>query len=235
VTKLLAIETATTACSAALSISGEVRERFEIAPQRHAELLLPMVSRLLAEAGLSPAQLDAVVFGRGPGAFTGVRIAAACAQGIAFGADLPVVPVSTLAILAQGALRAGRGPAIFVAMDARLNEVYAAAYRSGVNGLVSMQGEEIVCAPLGVSLPEGRWYGVGDGWAAYQVDLLARCGARLIGFDAAAHPHALDAVTLGGHIYRSGGGLPAEQALPVYLRDRVALKTSERVQGGAKP
>ena len=222
--KLLAIETATTACSAALSVSGEVRQRFEIAPRRHAELLLPMIGELLAEAGLSPMQLDAVAFGRGPGAFTGVRIAAACAQGIGFGADVPVVPVSTLAILAQGAARTGHGPLIMAAMDARVREVYAGAYRSDEPPVVIPCGPETVCAPGDVTLPPGAgpWFGVGDAWTAYGEELRGLFVTALAGFDAGRCPEARDAAMLGIHIYRNGGAVPAEQALPVYLRDRVA-------------
>jgi tRNA threonylcarbamoyladenosine biosynthesis protein TsaB len=227
--KLLAIETSTIACSAALSIAGEVRQRFEIAPQRHAERLLPMIGELLAEAGLSPPQLDAVIFGRGPGAFTGVRIAAACAQGIGFGAEVPVIPVSTLAILALGAVRSGGGPCIMAMMDARMHEVYAGAYRAGEGSLVTPCAPEAVCAPGDVTIPVGAdsWYGVGDAWSAYGEELRARFGARLAGFDPARYPEARDAAELGAYIYKSGGAVSAEEALPVYLRDRVAVKRGQ--------
>jgi tRNA threonylcarbamoyladenosine biosynthesis protein TsaB len=229
--KLLAIETATAACSAALWIAGEVRERYELAPQRHAERLLPMIGELLAEAALTPNRLDAVAFGRGPGAFTGVRIAVSCAQGIAFGADLPVVPVSTLAVLAQGAVTERGAARVFAAMDARIGEVYSAAYCAGAGALVCLCGEESLSGPAGVPVPAGdAWYGVGDAWKVYGAELAARFGPRLAGFEAERYPRARDAAVLGAHIYKYGGGVPAEQALPVYLRDRVALKPGERSQ-----
>ena len=135
--KLLAFETATEACSVALYLDGEVRERFEVAPRRHAELALPMAQALLDEAGIARAQLDAIAVGRGPGAFTGVRLAIALAQGIALALDRPVVPVSTLAVLAAGA--PADGPArILAAIDARMGEVYAGAFGRQGAALVAL-------------------------------------------------------------------------------------------------
>ena len=227
--KLLAIETSTVACSVALSLDGEVRETHRMAPRLHADLLLPMVDGLLAEAGVALRALDAVAFGRGPGAFTGLRIAAGAAQGIAWGADLPVVPVSTLAALAQGAVREGMGRCVLAVMDARIHEVYWGAYIAGDDGIVTLQGEERVCAPADVPLPEGEdWFGAGDGWSAYGAALDARLGARVRARDAERWPRARDVAMLGAHIYLRHGGLPAVQALPVYLRDRVAEKKADR-------
>jgi tRNA threonylcarbamoyladenosine biosynthesis protein TsaB len=126
--KLLALDTATEACSAAVWVDGTVLERYELAPRRHAALILPMIEAVLAEANLSPLQLDAIAFGRGPGAFTGVRIAVGIAQGIAFAADLPVIPISTLAALALGAAQETGYSRIAAALDARMGEVYWGVY-----------------------------------------------------------------------------------------------------------
>lgn len=225
--RLLAIETSTIACSAALALDGEIHERFEIVPRRHADLLLPMIGELLADAGMTPGQLDALAFGRGPGAFTGLRIAAAAAQGIAFGAGIPVAPVSTLAALAQGA--DGGQAKVLAAMDARMNEVYWAACVRDGDGLMCLAGEERVCAPADVPRPDGDgWFGVGDGWDAHGVVLRERVGSALVAADAGRYPHARDVALLGLAMARDGGLLPPELALPVYLRDRVALRRSER-------
>ena len=219
--KLLAIETATDACSAALSIDGEILERFEIAPRAHTELILPMIDELMAEAGLAVSQLDAMAFGRGPGAFTGVRIAVGVTQGIAFGADLPVVPVSTLAALAQGADNNN----VLAALDARMDEVYWGAYQRNAAGLVELVGEECVSAPGDVPLPEGEgWQGAGAGWSAYEDTLPARCARQVALWDGSGFPHARDVVLLGIAGYEAGQGVVAEQALPVYLRDKVTWK-----------
>lgn len=232
--KLLAIETSTIACSAALLADGDVRERYEIAPRRHADLLLPMLDALLAEAGIALRDLDAVAFGRGPGAFTGLRIAAAAAQGVAFAADLPVVPVSTLAALAQGAAREGAGRRILAAMDARIGEVYWGAFEAGEDGFVVALGEERVCAPGAVTVPAGGgWHGVGDGWSAYAEALMSAVGAAVRSSEAERWPRARDIAMLATHRYACGLAVPATQALPVYLRDRVASTTAERAGGTA--
>lgn len=227
--RLLAIETSTIACSVALSVDGHVSERYELAPQRHAELVLPMAESLLAEAGLELAALDAVAFARGPGAFTGLRIAAAVTQGLAFGAGLPVIPVSTLAALAQGAAGEHGADRVLAAMDARMNEVYWGAFGTGEDGLVHALGAECVCPPEQVPVLDGDgWFAAGDGWAAHGAALEARFGVRLTGRDEARYPRARDVARLALAVHRREGGLPAEQALPVYLRDRVAKKPASR-------
>jgi len=219
--KLLAIETATDACSAALSIDGELRERFEIAPRAHTELILPMIDELMVEAGIAISQVDAMAFGRGPGAFTGVRIAVGVAQGIAFGADLPVVPVSTLAALAQGAA----ADKVLAALDARMDEVYWGAYRRNAAGLMEPVGEECVSSPDTVSCPPGNdWQGAGVGWMAYEAALSGRCAGQVTTWDSTGFPHASDVAMLGIAGYEAGKGVNAEQALPVYLRDKVTWK-----------
>lgn len=230
--KLLAIETSTIACSAALSLDGEVRERYELAPRRHADLLLPMIDELLADAGVAIGALDAIAFARGPGAFTGLRIAASVAQGVAWAAALPVVPVSTLAALAQGAVADGLVDdltgRVLAVMDARMAEVYWGAYRA-MDGIVRPYGDECVCAPSAVPVPEGEgWFGVGDGWSAYGALLDERLGTRVAGRDAARYPRARDVAALAAYHYAAHGAVPPEQALPVYLRDRVASPPAPR-------
>jgi tRNA threonylcarbamoyladenosine biosynthesis protein TsaB len=228
--RILALETATDACSAAISINGEVRERFEVAPRRHVALLLPFVDSLLADAGLSVRQLDAVAFGRGPGSFTGLRIAAGMAQGIAFGAGLPVVPVSTLAALAQYCARERGAAAVLAALDARMQEVYFGAFRMAADGLMVAAGEEVVCAPAGVPVPPAAdWYAAGDGWCAHGEPLRARLPFKLAGLMDTARPHAADVARLAAVVLSRGGALAPEQAAPVYLRNHVADKPGSRV------
>ena len=221
---LLALETATEACSAALAIDGDIREVFEVAPRGHSQLILPMVDELMAEAGLSINQVDAIAFGRGPGAFTGLRIAVGVTQGIAFGANLPVVPVSTLAALAQGS----ESDKVLAAIDARMDEVYWGVYQRNSTGQMVLCGEEAVLPPGQVPLPEGDgWFGVGTGWGSYSTVLAKRCGDQLTGWNGEALPHAADVAELGIAGFNAGEATSAEQAIPVYLRDQVAWKKSQ--------
>ena len=223
--KLLAIDTAAEACSAALFLDGEVASRFLIAPRRHGELILAMLDELLTAAGLRLADLDALAFGRGPGAFTGVRIATGVVQGAAFGADLPVVPVSNLAALAQRHFRENGHRRILSAFDARMGEVYWGAYEIDSNGLARAMGIEQVAMPEQVSVPEGgEWHGAGSGWASYGDALRVRVGENLGTVTPELVCHAEDVAVLGVAGFLEGQAVPAEQALPVYLRDQVAWK-----------
>lgn len=226
--KLLAFETATEGCSVAVWVDGDVRERFEIAPRRHAELALPWAGELLAGAGVAKAQLDAIAVGRGPGAFTGVRLAIAIAQGIALALDRPVVPVSTLAVLAAGAPEGGPSR-ILAAIDARMGEVYSGAFERRGDDLVALS-KEGVCAPGAVVLPgdAGGWQGVGTGFAAGEGALQAHLGSRLAGVDAAALPRAADVARLAAAAFERGEALPPERVEPAYLRDNVALTLVEQ-------
>ncbi len=223
--RLLAIETATEACSAALYIDGEMSERYTVAPRQHAERILPMMDQLLAEAGLKLSQLDALAFGRGPGSFTGVRIATGVIQGAAFGAQLPVVPVSTLAALARRHHRMCGARRILPAFDARMGELYWAAYEVTDDGQMARVEPEQVAAPEQVSLPAGKgWQGAGRGWASYGEILIRRMGARLSAVRADLLCSAQDVAWLAVRGYEAGEAVAAERALPVYLRDRVAKK-----------
>lgn len=222
--KLLAFETATEACSVALWIDGEVRERFEVAPRRHAELSLPWAQELLAEAGIAKAQLDAIAVGRGPGAFTGVRLGISIAQGIALALDRPVVPVSTLAALAMRA----SGARILASIDARMGEVYLGAFAREGDG-VKACGPEAVLAPEAALLPEGGdWHGVGTGFAAGDGALPLRLQACLQSVDATALPHAADVARLAVAAHARGEAVAAERVEPAYLRDHVALTLAEQ-------
>lgn len=221
---LLAFETATEACSVALYSDGEVRERFAVALRRHAELALPWAEALLAEAGLVRAQLDAIAFGRGPGAFTGVRLAVAIAQGIALGLDRPLLPVSTLAALAMRA----DGPRRLAAIDARMGEVYLGAFAWDGLALQALAAEQ-VAAPEAVILPEGEgWHGAGTGFAVDGGALGARLQARLVAADAAALPRAADVARLAAAAFARGEGLPPERVEPAYLRNDVALTLAQQ-------
>lgn len=228
--KLLAIETATEACSVALWIDSEVRERFEIAPRQHSSLVLPWADALLAEAGLARSALDAVACGRGPGAFTGVRLAVALTQGIALALDRPVVGVSTLAALAEHALEdhaPDDGDAVFAALDARMGEVYAACFARGRDGLVPMGGEHVM-APEALELPDRRVHGVGTGFAAVDGSLQRRFAGRLASCDPQALPHASAVARLAARAFERGEAIDAALLQPAYLRDRVALTIRER-------
>lgn len=226
---LLALDTSTEACSCALWTPAGSLARFELAPRRHAELILPMAEQLLAEAGLARTQLDGLAFGRGPGAFTGVRIAAGVAQGIALAADLPVAPISTLRALAQGRYREGDHGRVLACLDARMREVYWGGFALEEGGLMAPVDDELVIPPEEVRLPRGGpWFGAGSGWAAYATVLKARVGPALEGFDGRCYPHALDVAALGAMELGQGRGVSAEQALPVYLRNRVVWPSSPK-------
>jgi tRNA threonylcarbamoyladenosine biosynthesis protein TsaB len=219
--KLLAIETSTEACSAAVDADGRIWARTEIAPQRHAELILAMCETVLAEAGLRLQDLDGLAFGRGPGAFTGVRIATGVIQGIALGTGLKVAAVSSLAALAQGVVRAHNATHIIAAMDARMGEVYIAAYAAR-DGLVTDASAERVGKPAEVTLPQdGAWAGAGTAFAAYEGVLRARLGDRLGAVYPQAYPLAQDVASQAVAMFARGEAVEAESALPVYLRDRV--------------
>ncbi|GGD35398.1 tRNA (adenosine(37)-N6)-threonylcarbamoyltransferase complex dimerization subunit type 1 TsaB [Pseudoxanthomonas indica] len=232
--KLLAFETATEGCSVALYLDGQVRERFEIAPRRHAELALPWAEELLAEAGVARSALDAIAISRGPGAFTGVRLGIALGQGIALAIDRPLVPVSTLKVVAAslvlpyGTEPAGGKQRIFAAIDARMGEVYVGAFQRDGADLVALS-DEIVAAPDAVSLPDdGRWHGAGTGFAALEGALLTRLQPQLASVDASVLPHASDLAQLASLAFARGEAVAPELVEPAYLRDNVALTLAEQ-------
>ncbi|MDD0972356.1 tRNA (adenosine(37)-N6)-threonylcarbamoyltransferase complex dimerization subunit type 1 TsaB [Pseudomonas fontis] len=218
-TTLLALDTATEACSVALLHDGKVLSHYEVIPRQHAQKLLPMIQTLLAEAGIGLSAVDAIAFGRGPGAFTGVRIAIGVVQGLAFALERPVLPVSNLALLAQRAYREHGAQQVAAAIDARMDEVYWGCYQADA-GEMRLLGGEAVLPPEQVSVPAGvtgDWFGAGTGWGYAD-----RLPVSVTGQDASMLPHALDLLTLAGFAFARGEAVPADQAQPVYLRDKVA-------------
>lgn len=218
-TTLLALDTATEACSVALLHDGKVLTHYEVIPRLHAQRLLPMIKDLLAEAGIGLSALDAIAFGRGPGAFTGVRIAIGVVQGLAFGLDRPVLPVSNLAVLAQRAYREHGALQVAAAIDARMDEVYWGCYQNA-SGEMRLVGSEAVLPPEHAALPSdasGNWFGAGTGWGYAE-----RMPVTLVGADATMLPHAQDLLTLATFAWQRGEAIVADNAQPVYLRDKVA-------------
>ncbi|MEO6137980.1 MAG: tRNA (adenosine(37)-N6)-threonylcarbamoyltransferase complex dimerization subunit type 1 TsaB [Luteimonas sp.] len=224
--KLLAFETATEACSVALWIDGDVRERFEIAPRRHAELALPWAEQLLVEAGIARTQLDVIAVGRGPGAFTGVRLAIAIAQGIALALDLPVVPVSTLAALAASlpslSLHGSEATRILAAIDARMGEIYLGSFMRDDSGLTALS-DECVVKPDAAIVIDGHWHGVGTGFSAADNALQRHLQLQLVSVDSTALPHAADVARLAAIAFSQGKAMGPEFIAPAYLRNNVAL------------
>ncbi|HET7588287.1 MAG TPA: tRNA (adenosine(37)-N6)-threonylcarbamoyltransferase complex dimerization subunit type 1 TsaB [Gammaproteobacteria bacterium] len=220
--KLLAIDTATEHCSVALYLDGSISERAAREPRAHADNVLPFVSELLAEAGLSLQQLDGIAFGRGPGGFTGLRVAASVTQGLAFGADLPVAGISDLAALAWAAHDRHGWPDVAAALDARMGEIYYGLYRVSGNGIGVIQ-EDALSPPDQVTLPEDRWYAAGPGWPAHRDALPAAVREALEETDDAP-PQARAIAALGAIELTAGRGMTPEHAVPIYLRDKVAEK-----------
>jgi tRNA threonylcarbamoyladenosine biosynthesis protein TsaB len=223
--KILAIETSTEYCSVALWQDGAVSEKFELVGQKHSEILMAMLDGVLSGAGVKLSQLDGIAFGAGPGSFTGVRIACGVAQGLALGANLPVIGICTLQAVAQGS---GHDKVI-AALDARMAEVYFAVYEKQA-GVWRTVCAPCLCLPQDTPVVEGKgWLGAGSGFAAHGTLLQARYDGQLALVDAACVPQAKAIAELAAPLFAAGKGLDAALAMPLYLRDKVALKTSERL------
>lgn len=218
--KLLALDTSTEACSVALQVGTDILTLDEVCPQQHSKRILLMVQQLLSQADISLSQLDGIVFGRGPGSFTGVRIGVGVTQGLAFGADLPVYGVSTLAAMAQAALRLHGATQVIAAIDARMAEVYIGHFAQQ-NGLMQAIGEELAVKPATLSAfnLNGNVYAVGTGWQTYGDELQAKQQA-IIAADI-LYPSAQDMLTLALPALNASQFVAAERAEPVYVRDEV--------------
>jgi tRNA threonylcarbamoyladenosine biosynthesis protein TsaB len=225
----LAVDTSTEACSVALALDGCLVERFEPMDREHTARVLPMIQALLAEAGRTLAQLDGIACGIGPGSFAGLRIGVGVVKGLALARDLPVVGVSSLAMLAGRAMRLQGDRAVAAVIDARMSEVYFGAYRRGDDGRPAAAVADRVCAAGDApALPAGDWAGVGTGWGRYEADLRKAAGIVPARLEPAALPHAEDALRLALAEFASGRVLSGDALAPAYLRDRVALTLAEQ-------
>ena len=225
--RVLAIDCSTEWLAVAAGDATGCVERREHAGQSHSRLALPRIAAVLAECGWRVGDLDGIAFGAGPGSFTGVRIACGIAQGLALGASRPVVPVATLEALAQQAFRAHAATRVVACLDARMNEVYVAAYERHDGAWREAQAPAVV-KPDDVVVPPGQWFGAGEGFAAYPA-LAQRLALRAI--DATLAPTAGAIIALAVPRLTAGQGVDAAHALPLYVRHRVALTSAERAAG----
>lgn len=222
---ILALDTSTEACSAALITGDAQYHEFAICPREHNQRILTMVTEVLAKAELNLADVDAIAFGCGPGSFTGVRIATGMVQGLAYGANKPVVAVSSLAAMAHGVFRQEAKQDVIAAIDARMDEIYLAAYHIEALGQVSLIGEEAVTKPAD-SLSKydlnQTWAGVGTGWQTYQTELTEQIKADIS--EQVIFPSALDIAMIAATKFNQADVSQAAEVQPSYLRNEVAWK-----------
>jgi tRNA threonylcarbamoyladenosine biosynthesis protein TsaB len=219
-TKILAIETSTDACSVALWYGDKKLDRFVVAKQQHTKLILPMINELLTEAQLALNQLDVIAFGCGPGSFTGVRLAASITQGLAFAAQLPVIKISSLRALAQEAFEESQKSLVLVVQDARMQEVYWGEYQVDANGIMqSIVSDQLIVSQKISTMVKKDFVGVGDGWKIYDDILTKRC--NILSIENRIYPKAKYVAQLTAADFAKGLTVSAEEALPVYLREEV--------------
>lgn len=222
--KILAFDTSSEYCSIAIDIGGEVLSQKVFAGQRHSELLLPMLHELLAQAELSLEQLDGIAFGAGPGSFTGLRVSCGVAQGLAFGSNLPVIGISTLEALAIQI----NNDSVITAIDAHMGEIYHAAYAKSVDNWKTVSIPTLCFPHLAPLLQGNNWIGCGSGFDTYFEDLRNHYGSCITHIEGNLVPHAREIVQLAKKGFAQGLGVDPVDAVPVYIRNKVALKESER-------
>ena len=229
--KILAIDTSTEACSAALFIDGVITEQYQLAPREHTQLILNMIEKLLSDAKLKVTDLDALAFGCGPGSFTGVRIATGIVQGLAFASDLPVIPVSTLAAIAQLTYENHQQKKVIAGIDARMGEMYWGCYSLDENNLMQLNGEEKVSAAKMVAIDKNfsnQYCGAGSAWDSYAEQLNEKLGEQITAIYADYFPRSASIVKLAAAAFNKGEAVTAEEAQPVYLRNDVAKKKQDQ-------
>ncbi|WP_232305506.1 tRNA (adenosine(37)-N6)-threonylcarbamoyltransferase complex dimerization subunit type 1 TsaB [Gilvimarinus polysaccharolyticus] len=229
--KILALDTSSDACSVAYSDGKQLIDRYELAAKSHTQRVLPMVAELLADVGVKVKQLDAIAFGAGPGSFTGLRIGLGVVQGLAFGADVPVLPVSTLMAMAYGrTFRDATAPVtqVLSALDARMGEVYWGLYQcTSPTSIPLAVCADRVAAPDSVAdfVPQDSpFVGVGSGWSYEPLAALTDQ------FQIDVYPSARDIVQLAAMYYETGAALPVDQVQPVYLRNEITWKKRQRIR-----
>ncbi len=220
--KILAIETSSTACSLAVCWNGNSKSVHTIMPMQQTQHVLPMIESLLKETDITLAELNAIAFGCGPGSFTGVRVAVSVAQGLGYALSIPLIPVSSLAGLAQAAADELGWKKLLVAVDARMQEIYCGAYIVNPEGLVQLQQEERVCLPQTFTfVADRKWYGVGDAWGVYQEQF----SVKPTEYDVTRMPMAAGILKLAQASYLKKEWVQASDAMPTYLRNDVAKKS----------
>jgi tRNA threonylcarbamoyladenosine biosynthesis protein TsaB len=219
--KILGLETATNACSVALCLGEQVISRFTIAPRRHTELLLPMVDELLQEVGIELSTLDAIAFGQGPGSFMGLRLACGVAQGLAFGAELSVIPVSTLQVLAQTAFAESGITQTIVGWDARMDSIYWGLYSIDDNKIMQALQPDQLTKPNKIHYDNGECIAIGNAWRIYQDQLPKPFIENIKITEQEFYPNATSLVRIAANEFSKGKAKPAKDVLPVYLREKV--------------
>ncbi|MBD3653606.1 tRNA (adenosine(37)-N6)-threonylcarbamoyltransferase complex dimerization subunit type 1 TsaB [Kangiella sp.] len=232
---ILVIDTSTEACSVALQVGDTVYSDYKVAPRQHGELVLPMVDSLLEKAQIKLPDLDVIGYGQGPGAFTGLRICISIVQGLAYGAGVPVVGVSSLQAMAQATYQSTGEKHILSAIDARMGEVYWGVYQLK-DGLMTLVGEEEVAEPESVTIDHLDssivYRAVGSGWQTYPDELAQRCNVSLVIEEEVSFPSAESMLPWVSAQLMKGLAVDAEQAQPVYLRNNVAKKVAEQGKAG---
>lgn len=226
--KILGIETSSVALSLALLNEGKIYTHHVDAPMQQAKTILSSINELLSSSHVKPEQLTAIAFGRGPGSFTGIRIAVSVAQGLGYSLNKPLIPISSLAALAQTIHDDSGWKELLVAVDARMEEVYWGIYKADNAGFVKLVNTERLCKADKIDLPSsGSWGGVGSGWATYQNILVEKLGFCPSKIDSLSLPSASGVVRLAAESYQKGEGISASEAQPIYLRDKVVFSSSE--------
>lgn len=220
---ILAIETASERCSVALHSQGKLYSVESEQPRGHADLILSMVQNVLEQSEVELQQLDALAYSKGPGAFTSIRIGISVVQGLALGANLPVIGASSLEVMAHK-FRHDEGRIILPALDARMNEVYFGAYVIKAKRAIPLQADQ-VAKPEYIKLMENlhitQALSVGSGWQVYHEEMNSRFNQIDLSHNPECYPHAIDLVDIAYAQYQANDLLTADQVLPVYIRDNV--------------
>lgn len=223
--KILSIDSSTEMCSVALKIDDAIYSYERMSSRQHTRVILSLIIKVLAEGKISVNHLDAIAFGSGPGTFKGIRLAAGITQGLAYGANLPVIPISTLAVIAQGAFRAFNNRKIIPCLDACMGQIYWGAYEVNNKNLVVPVREDVVIVPDKVIQPQGNnWMGIGDGWMTYLNVLKDRVGNTVADIHFSFRITATDLLTLAIDEFNQGNLYDPDQAFPAYLRSYPKIK-----------